>query len=150
MTLKERLMADMKEAMKAKEAGKVKLSVIRMARAAIKNTEIEKGKELSDQEVIEVLAREVKQRRDAIVEYRKAEREDVVKDLEAEIEVLLGYLPQQLTHDEIKALVQEAIREVGATGPKEMGKVMGVLMPRVKGRADGKLVNEIVRQELGG
>lgn len=148
MSLKDRLWEDMKQAMKEKSAGKLRVSVIRLARAAIKNTEIAKGHELSDEETVEVLAREVKQRRDAIAEYQKVNREDVVKDLEAEIAILMEYLPQQLTADEIRALVQETVSAVGAKGPKDIGKVMAALMPKVKGRADGKQINQIVREEL--
>ncbi|HEY3315976.1 MAG TPA: GatB/YqeY domain-containing protein [Bacillota bacterium] len=149
MTLKERLNEDMKSAMKAREEGKERLSVIRLARAAIKNAEIDRGHELSDEEVLEVLAREVKQRRDAIVEYQKAERPETVAALEREIAIVLGYMPQQMTPDEIRSLVVEIIAQVAAKEAKDIGKVMGALMPKVKGRADGKLVNQIVRETLG-
>lgn len=149
MSLKERLMEDMKTAMKEREAGKTALSVIRMARATIKNTEIDKGHELNDDEVLEVLAREVKQRRDAIIEFDKARREDLVANLKAEIEVLMPYLPKQMTEEELRAVVQETVAQVGAQSAKDMGKVMGALMPKVKGKADGKLVNQIVRAILG-
>lgn len=149
MNLKERLVADMKEAMKAKEEGKLRLSVIRMARAAIKNVEIDKKRELSEEEVIEVLAREVKMRRDSIEEYIKANRQDVVEQLNQEISILMTYLPEQLSETEIRRLVEEALQATGAQGPKEMGKVMGYLMPKVKGKADGKLVNQLVKEALG-
>lgn len=149
MSLLERLTADMKEAMKAKEAGKVRLSTIRMAKSAIKNAEIEKKRELTEEEIIEVIAREVKQRRDAMEEYRKAGREDIVQQLEAEVAVLLPYLPEQLDETQLRQLIQEAIAATGAQGPKEMGKVMGYLMPKIKGRADGKLVNQLVKEYLG-
>ncbi|MGE4271947.1 MAG: GatB/YqeY domain-containing protein [Desulfitobacterium sp.] len=149
MSLKDRLVEDMKVAMKAKEEGKVRLSVIRMARAAIKNAEIDKRIEFSDDQVIEVLAREVKMRRDSMEEFSKANRPDTVKALEEEISVLMGYLPQQLSEGEIRQLAQETIAEVGAQGPKDLGKVMGKITPKTKGRADGKLVNQIVRELLG-
>lgn len=149
MNLKEKLVADMKEAMKAKEEGKLRLSVIRMARAAIKNVEIDKKRELSEEEVIEVLAREVKMRRDSIEEYIKASRQDVVEQLNQEIGILMAYLPEQLSETEIRRLVEEALQATGAQGPKEMGKVMGYLMPKVKGKADGKLVNQLVKEALG-
>ena len=149
MSLKDRLVEDMKVAMKAKEEGKVKLSVIRMARAAIKNAEIEKKQEFNDEQVIEVLAREVKMRRDAIAEFTKADRPEKVRELEEEIAVLLEYLPQQLSEGEIRQLAQETIQAIGAQGPKDLGKVMGALTPKTKGRADGKLVNQIVRELLG-
>ncbi|AGA70410.1 hypothetical protein Desdi_3005 [Desulfitobacterium dichloroeliminans LMG P-21439] len=149
MSLKDRLVEDMKVAMKAKEEGKVRLSVIRMARAAIKNAEIDKRIEFSDEQVIEVLAREVKMRRDSMEEFSKANRPDTVKALEEEISVLMEYLPQQLSEGEIRQLAQETIAEVGAQGPKDLGKVMGKITPKTKGRADGKLVNQIVRELLG-
>lgn len=149
MSLKDRLVEDMKVAMKAKEEGKVRLSVIRMARAAIKNAEIDKQVEFNDDQVIEVLAREVKMRRDSIEEFTKANRPDTVKALEEEISVLMEYLPQQLSEGEIRQLAQETITEVGAQGPKDLGKVMGKITPKTKGRADGKLVNQIVRELLG-
>lgn len=148
MSLKDKLNEDMKAAMKEKEAGKLRLSVIRMAKAAIKNIEIDKGKELSDEEVIDVLVREVKQRRDAMVEFEKGGRMDTVETLQKEVDILMDYLPEQLSADEIRSLVKEAVEITGAKEAKEMGKVMGVLMPKVKGKADGKLVNQIVREFL--
>ena len=149
MTLKDRLVEDMKVAMKAKEEGKVRLSVIRMARAAIKNAEIDKLIEFNDDQVIEVLAREVKLRRDSLEVYENAGRPETVKALEEELVVLMAYLPQQLSEGEIRQLVQETIANVGAQGPKDLGKVMGALSPKTKARADGKLVNLIVREILG-
>lgn len=148
MSLKDRLVEDMKVAMKAKEEGKVRLSVIRMARAAIKNAEIEKHQEFSDEQIIEVLARELKMRRDALVEFNKANRPEMVQSMEEEIAILMEYLPQQLSEGEIRQLAQETITAVGAQGPKDLGKVMGTLTPKTKGRADGKLVNQIVRELL--
>ena len=149
MTLKDRLVEDMKVAMKAKEEGKVRLSVIRLARAAIKNAEIDKKIEFNDNQVIEVLAREMKQRRDSLEEFKKADRPEMVKALEEEMVILMDYLPQQLSEGEIRQLVQEAVATIGAQGPKDLGKVMGVLSPKTKGRADGKLVNQVVREILG-
>jgi uncharacterized protein YqeY len=146
MTLKERLQEDMKAAMKARE--QLKLSVIRLAKAAIMNQEIARGHELDDQEVIEVLAKEMKQRKDSIPEYEKAGRADIVETLKQEMKILEGYLPAQLTEAEVRQIVQETIAEVGATSKKEMGKVMAALMPKTKGRADGKLVNQIVNSLL--
>ena len=149
MTLKDRLVEDMKVAMKAKEEGKVRLSVIRMARAAIKNAEIDKRIEFNDDQVIEVLAREMKLRRDALEVFGQADRPDKVKALEEEMAILMDYLPQQLSEGEIRQLVQETVTTIGASGPKDLGKVMGQLTPKTKGRADGKLVNQIVREILG-
>ena len=148
MSLKDRLVEDMKAAMKAKEEGKVRLSVIRMARAAIKNAEIDKKQEFNDDQVIEVLAREAKMRRDSIEEFTKANRMDLVDGLKEEVAILLEYLPQQLSEEEIRALAKEIIAETGAQDIKDLGKVMGNITPRTKGRADGKVVNQIVRELL--
>jgi len=149
LTLKDRLVEDMKVAMKAKEEGKVRLSVIRMVRAAIKNAEIDKKIEFSDEQVIEVLAREMKLRRDALEAFEKADRPETVKALEEEMVVIMDYLPQQLSEGEIRQLVQETVIKIGAQGSKDLGKVMGALSPKTKGRADGKLVNQVVREMLG-
>lgn len=148
MSLKERLAEDMKDAMRAKEAGKQKLSVIRMVRAAIKNQEIEKGHELNDEEVTQVLAKEVKLRRDSIPEYEKAGRPEMMESLKKEIDILMEYLPKQLTEDEIIAIVKRIARELGASSPQDMGKMMGKVIPETKGKADGKVVNEIVKKVL--
>lgn len=148
MSLKEQLTEDMKQAMKAKEEGKLRLSVIRMVRAAIKNVEINEKRELSDDDVLSIVAKEVKMRNDSMDEFKKANRQDLVDQLELEIAVLMHYLPQQLTEAEIRDLVSEAVAASGATSSKDMGKVMALLMPKVKGRADGKLVNTVVREAL--
>ena len=146
MPIKDTSTNDMKEAMKAKE--KDRLAVIRMVRGAIKQIEIDSKKELDDEAVIGVISKEVKMRKDSVEEFKKGGREDLVAKTEAEIAVLMPYLPQQLSEDEIRSLVQAAVEQVGASSPKDMGKVMGVLMPKVKGRADGKLVNTIVKEAL--
>lgn len=148
MSLKEKLTEDMKQAMRDKESGKLRLSVIRMVRANIKNVEIDRKQELSNDEVLDVLAKEVKLRRDAVEEFSKGNRPDLVEGLEQEIAILMNYLPEQLSEAEVRTLVESAVAETQAVSPKEMGKVMAVLMPKVKGRADGKLVNTIVREML--
>lgn len=148
MSLKVRLTEDMKQAMKEKEVGKLRLSVIRMVRANIKNVEIDRKQELTDDEVLDVLAKEVKMRRDAMEEFKKAARPDLVEGLEQELAVLMNYLPEQLSEAAVRTLVENAVAETQAVSPKEMGKVMAVLMPKVKGRADGKLINSIVREML--
>ncbi|BEU88336.1 GatB/YqeY domain-containing protein [Selenomonas sp. TAMA-11512] len=148
MSLKDRLMDDMKAAMKDKADGKVRLAVIRMVRAALRQAEIDGQKELDDDGVQSIIAKELKTRKDSLEEFQKGGRDDLVAQTEAEIAVLLPYLPEQLDEAAIRALVQEAITASGAASPKDMGKVMGVLMPKVKGRADGKLVNTIVREML--
>ncbi|MEV3421269.1 GatB/YqeY domain-containing protein [Paenibacillus larvae] len=146
MSLSERLNEDMKQAMKSQD--KFKLSVIRMVKASIKNFEIDQHKTLDDNEVLDVLSREIKQRKDSLQEFKQAGRDDLVQKLEAEIAILMEYMPQQLSEEEIKVIVQQTIQEVGATSKADMGKVMGALMPKVKGRADGKLVNQLVQQSL--
>ena len=146
MNLNERLNDDMKQAMKSKE--KFKLTTIRMLRAAVKNQEIELKRPLEDDEVLVILSREIKQRKDSLQEFQKAGREDLIENLAAEIDIISAYLPQQLTEEEIKVIVQQTIQETGASSKAEMGKVMSALMPKVKGRADGKLVNQAVQQFL--
>ncbi len=148
MSLMEKLTADMKKAMKAREAGKERLSVIRLVRGAIRQQEIDGKKELTDDDILAVIGKEVKQRRDSIEEFQKGGRDDLVKQNEAEIAILMEYLPQQLTEDEVRTLVKEAIEATGAATAKDMGKVMKELMPKVKGRADGKMVNTLVRALL--
>ncbi len=150
MSLKERLTADMKDAMKAKEEGKLRLSVIRMTRAAVKNQEIQVGRELNEEEILQVLTKEVKLRRDAIPEYEKSNRPQAVEDLKREIAVLMEYLPQQMTEEEVVELVKRVINEVKAQSPKDIGKVMGKVVPQTKGKADGRLVSEIVKSVLNG
>ncbi|WPC42517.1 GatB/YqeY domain-containing protein [Clostridium sp. JS66] len=146
MSLKERLQEDWKQALKAKE--KSKAETISMARAAVLQVEKTDGNKLSDEQVIEVLSREVKQRREAILEFEKGNRQDLVDKANEEIEILLGYLPQQLSEEEISEIVRQAVDEVGAGSIKDMGKVMALIMPKTKGRADGKLVSQIVKQYL--
>jgi uncharacterized protein len=146
LSLLERLNQDMKQAMKDKDS--LKLSTIRMLRSAIKNKEIDKRRALTDAEVEEVILSEVKKRNDSVAEYEKAGRQDLADKEKAEIEVLKAYLPEQLSEDEVRALVEEVIRETGASSKADMGKVMGVLMPKVKGRADGRLVNRLVTEAL--
>ncbi len=142
MSLRDKLQEDLKNAMKNKEA--VRLSVVRLAKAAVMNMQIARGHELSDEEVLEVLAKEAKQRTDSIPEYEKAGRPDIVESLRQELQILQEYLPTQLSEAEVRQIVTETIAAVGATSKKEMGKVMAALMPKVKGRADGRLVNQIV------
>ena len=149
MSLKEKLANGMKEAMKAREAGKERLSVIRLVRGAIRQIEIDQRVELDDEGVLAVISKEVKQRRDSIEEFKKSGREDLVAQNEADIAILMEYLPAQLTEAEVKALVDEAVAAVGAKDPKDMGKVMKELMPKVKGKADGKLVNQLVKAAIG-
>ncbi|WDM20627.1 GatB/YqeY domain-containing protein [Paenibacillus polymyxa] len=146
MNLSERLNEDMKQAMKSKD--KFKLSTIRMVRSTIKNLEIDLKRDLDDNEVLDILSREIKQRKDALHEFEKAGRDELATSTKAEIEIIAQYLPEQLSEEEIKVIVQQTIQETGASSKAEMGKVMTALMPKVKGRADGKLLNQAVQQFL--
>lgn len=146
MTIKELLMADMKDAMKNKL--QLKKSVVTMLRAAIKQVEIDKRVELSDEEVIDIVVTQVKQKRGAIEEFLKGDREDLADEAKAEIAILEKYLPEPLTEAEIKEIITAAISEVSASTMKDMGKVMGIVNPKVKGRADGKTVSQIVKSLL--
>ena len=134
--------------MKDRESGKLRLSVIRMARANIKNIEIDGKKELNDDEVLTVLMKEVKMRQDSLEEFTKAGRNDLAEQARQEIAILEKYLPEQLGDEELKALVHEAISESGAVSPKDMGKVMSAVMAKTKGRAEGKRINIMVRELL--
>ncbi|MCM3730753.1 GatB/YqeY domain-containing protein [Fictibacillus nanhaiensis] len=146
MSLLDTLNQDMKQAMKNKD--KQKLSVIRMLKASLQNEAIKHGHELNEEEELTVLAREMKQRKDSLQEFEKAGREDLVAGLQDEIAVLTPYLPKQLTEEELHEIVAQTISETGAASKADMGKVMGALMPKVKGKADGGLVNRIVQQHL--
>ena len=147
MSLVERLNSDMKQAMKDKD--KDKLSVIRMLKASLQNEGIKLGKqELSEDEELTVLSRELKQRKDSLQEFDKAGRQDLTDKLHAEIAVVESYMPKQLSGEELDALVTEAIAQTNATSKADMGKVMSAIMPKVKGKADGSLVNKLVLQHL--
>lgn len=150
MSLKARLDEDLKAAMKAREAGRLRLSVLRMVKAAVRNAEIAQGRELDDPGVWEVLARELKQRQEALAEFERAGREERAAELREEMRILGEYLPAPLTAAELEEMARQAIAETGASGLRDMGKVMAVLMPRTRGRAEGRLVNETVRRLLGG
>ncbi|WP_433743226.1 GatB/YqeY domain-containing protein [Falsibacillus pallidus] len=147
MSLLERLNEDMKQAMKNKE--KEKLSVIRLLKAALQNEAIKLGKqELSEDEELTVLSREVKQRKDSLLEFENAGREDLAEKVRTEITYVEIYMPKQLSEDEVRQIVKETIEEVNASSKADMGKVMSALMPKVKGKADGSLVSKLVQQLL--
>ncbi|MCA1063450.1 GatB/YqeY domain-containing protein [Rossellomorea sp. AcN35-11] len=147
MSLLNRLNDDMKQAMKNKE--KEKLSVIRMLKASLQNEAIKHGKqELSEDEELTVLSREVKQRKDSLQEFQNAGRDDLVEKIQTELTYVEIYMPKQLSEEEVSAIVQETVTEVGATSKADMGKVMGAIMPKLKGKADGALVNKLVLQHL--
>ena len=144
--IKDRLQDDWKTALKAKD--KFTTSVISTARAAILLVEKTDNRKLEEDEVISILAKEVKQRRESMLEFEKGNRQDLVDECEAEIKILLEYLPQQLGEEEIKQIVKESAEEVGANSIKDMGKVMSAVRPKVVGKADGKLVSQIVKEYL--
>ncbi|MES5884343.1 hypothetical protein A9490_21640 [Bacillus thuringiensis] len=146
MSLLGRLNDDMKQAMKNKQ--KEKLTVIRMVKAALQNEGIKLQHTLTEEEEVTVLAREVKQYKDSLLEFKKAGREDLVNKLQSEIQILSAYLPEQLTEEELVDVIKQVISEVGATSKADMGKVMTVVMPKVKGKTDGSLVNKLVIQLL--
>lgn len=148
MSIKDQLTEDMKQAMKDRENGKLRLSVIRMVRSNIKNVEINDKKELTDDEVLAVLMKEVKMRQDFLEEFQKAGRSELVAQAEEEIKILKKYLPEALSDEELKGIVAEVVAEVGATTMKDMGKVMPAVMAKTKGRADGKRINAMVRELL--
>ncbi|HWP95529.1 MAG TPA: GatB/YqeY domain-containing protein [Syntrophomonadaceae bacterium] len=147
-SLNDKLIADMKEAMKQKEAGKIRLSTIRLLRAAQKEAEVARTRELDDEEILELAVREVKKRKDAIPEYERAGRPEMIRQLHEEIAVLQTYLPEQIGEDELKRIVYGVIEETCASSAKDMGRVMQALMSRVKGRADGTLVSQLVKEML--
>jgi len=146
MPLKETLAEDFKDAMKSKE--KVKKNVITMVRAAIKQREVDERIELDDAEIIDIIAKQVKQKKDSIEEFQKGNRLDLVDLTNDEIKILLNYLPPQLSEDELEQIVKDAIEETSAQTKKDLGKLMAVIMPKVKGKADGKQVNQIVARYL--
>ena len=148
MSIQEQLRDDLKTAMRARDD--VRKTTIRMALAALKNARVAKNAELTPDEELGVVSKEARQLKDAIVEFRRGKREDLVEATSAQIEILEQYLPQPLGEDEVRALVQAAIAETGASSPKQMGQVMRVLMPQVRGRADGGMVSQMVRTMLVG
>lgn len=146
MSLADRLFSEQQRAMK--EGDKMRLSVLRLLRAVIKNREVEKGRPLDDTEVIQAISSSCKQRREAIVQYRQGKREDLAKKEERELKILEEFLPPQLSEEELFSKIQEAIRATEAASIKDMGKVMAHLMPQISGRVDGKLVSERVKETL--
>jgi len=148
MSLKDKLTEDLKQAMRQGDGQRK--STLRLAMAAIKNAEIEKRRELDEGELLGIIAKETKQRQESIAEFEKGGRQDLVDREKAELQILLAYLPEQLSQEEIEAKARHIIQEVGATGPAQMGEVMRRLMPMMAGKADGKLVNQVVRELLAG
>ena len=148
MSLKEQLRVDTADAMRSGD--KEKRDTLRLLLAAIKQVEIDEQKELTDDEVLAVLNKQAKQRRESIADYEAAGREDLVYEEKAQLSLILTYLPVQMSREEIAEAAAGVIADVGAEGPQDTGKVMGRLMPQLKGKADGRLVNEVVRELLQG
>jgi len=146
MSLEERLADEMKSALKSRDT--LRLSVIRMARAAVKNKEIEERKRLDDSAVTKGINGLVKKGEESLVHFQQANRRDLIEKQERELEILRSFLPRQLSQEEILALVNEAIRETNAIEMKDVGKVMKALMPKIAGRADGKVVHQMVAEKL--
>jgi uncharacterized protein len=146
MSLEKQLMADLKDSMKTKD--KIRKNTITMVRAAIKQREVDERIELSDQDILDIMSKQLKEKRMAIEEFRKGDRQDLVDLTEIEIEILLKYLPQQLTEDEVEKIVRETIEEIDAKSMKDIGIIMKAVMPKVQGKTDGKVVNKIVRKVL--
>lgn len=146
MSLKDKLMDDLKAAMKDKDT--VRKNAVQMVRASVLQVEKDNKVTLDDEGVIEVVAKEVKKRKDVLPEYEKSGRQELIDELNKEIEVLMAYLPEQMSEEEIEALVISAIEEAGAKSMKDIGKVMAVIMPKTKGKADGKTVNQYVKKHL--
>ncbi len=146
MTLKDKLMEDLKASMKNKDS--VRKNTITMIRAAIKQLELDQRKELEDDEVLEIISKQLKEKRNALEDFKKAERQDLIDLTEEEINILLEYLPKQLSDEELRQIVIKTIDELGAKDLKDMGKIMKSIMPKIKGKADGGRVNKIVREIL--
>ncbi|WP_347300536.1 GatB/YqeY domain-containing protein [Dolosigranulum savutiense] len=146
MSVLDQLNQDMKAAMKAKD--KAKLKTIRMLKASLQNEKLAKQDDLTEQEELDILAREKKQRLDSLQEFKQAGRDDLVDEVEEELAIVAEYLPEPLSDDEVKEIVQSVIDSVNASGMQDMGKVMGAVMPKVKGRADGNFVSEVVKAKL--
>ena len=146
MSLKDKLKDDLKSAMKDKDA--VRKNVVQLIKAGVLQVEKDKQITLDDEGVLDVIAKQLKQRRDSLPDYEKSGREDLVAQLKREMELLMEYLPAQLSHEELTVIVKEAIAETGASTVKDMGKIMKAVMPQTKGRADGKEINAIARELL--
>lgn len=147
MSLREKIPQDLKDALRSKKT--LELTVLRMLQSSIRNKEIEKQKkELTDEEVIEVVQGEIKKRKEAAAEFEKVGRQEAAQQEKAEAEILMKYMPLQMSEDEIRTEVKKAVTDSGAGGIKDLGKVMKIIIPAVKGKADGAVVNKIVREEL--
>jgi len=146
MSLKVKLMDDFKKSMKEKDV--VKKRTITLVRGDIKQKEVDTREELNDEQILDIIAKQVKQRRDSIEEFKKGDRQDLVEESQLEIAVLMGYHPEQLSEEEVRKVVLSVIEEVGATSPKDIGKVMPQVIAKTKGKADGKMISKLVKEML--
>ena len=144
--LKDKLLEDLKNSMKEKNV--IRKNVIQMVRAAILQVEKDKKVELSDEDIINIMAKEAKKRKDSLEDYKKSNRQDLIEQIEEEIHIIEEYLPKQLSKEEIAEIVKEVIKEVGATSIKDMGKVMKSAKEKIGAASDGKTINEVVREML--
>ena len=147
MTLKDKLKEDLKSAMKEKDT--IRKNVVQLIKAGVLQVEKDSKVTLDDDGVLDVIAKQLKQRRDSLPEYEKSGRDGLISQLKREMDILMEYLPPQLSHEELEAIVKQAVEETGAQSVKDMGKVMAAVMPKTKGRADGKEINRIARELLG-
>ena len=146
MALKEKLAQDLKDAMRDKDA--IRKNVVQLVRSSVLQVEKDNKITLDDDGILDVIAKQLKQRRDSLPDYEKSGREDLISQLKTEMAILMEYLPAQLSHEELEAIVKEAVESTGASSMKDMGKVMAAVMPKTKGRADGKEINSIVKSLL--
>lgn len=146
MSLKDKLMEDLKDSMRNKDV--IKKNTITMIRAAIKQKEVDDRSEITEEDIIDIISKQLKEKRGAIEDFKKGNRQDLVDLTEKEIDILLEYLPKQLSEEELEKIVAEAIKETNATSMKEIGMIMKTVMPKVKGRADGNMVNNIIKKIL--
>jgi hypothetical protein len=146
MSLKDKLMDDMKNSMKNKDT--IRKNTITMVRAAIKQKEVDERKELSDEEILDIISKQLKEKKIVIEDFRKGNREDLVELTEAEMKILLEYLPEQLSYEEVKRIVKDTIDDMGEVTSKDIGRIMKEVMPKVKGKTDGSLVNKAVKELL--
>lgn len=147
MTIKDKLKEDLKTAMKEKDS--IRKNVVQLIKAGVLQVEKDKQITLDDEGVLDVIAKQLKQRRDSLPDYEKSGREDLIAQLKREMDILMEYLPAQLSEEELVEIVKEAVASTGASSVKDMGKIMAAVMPKTKGRADGREINRIARELLG-
>lgn len=147
MSVYDKLLSDMKDAMKARD--KVRLGVIRGIKAQVMNAKVADGNhDLTEDQINDIIMKEIKQQKESLEEFQKADREDLVKDQEAKLKIAEEYAPKQLSEDEVEKIVQDTMSQVGAESMADFGKVMGAIMPKVKGKADGSVINKLVKKQL--